>query len=164
MRYLIFIVLILYGEFAMALTLTSSAFKDNQSIPAIYTCKGNDISPPLAWSDVPKETKSFALIMDDPDAPVGNWDHWILFNLPASTTSLDESATLPANTAVLKNSWGKREYGGPCPPSGTHHYVFKLYALDAMLDPQTIANKAQLVQAIQEHLLAETKLIGLVQH
>jgi Raf kinase inhibitor-like YbhB/YbcL family protein len=165
MRLLIFIVFILFGKLAMALTLTSSAFQNNQMIPEIYTCKGKDISPPLSWSGAPATTKSYALIMNDPDALGGTWDHWILFNIPSSTTELAEAVTiLPEGTMVLKNSWEKAEYGGPCPPSGTHRYQFQLYALNAVLDPQYTNNKLMLLQAVNKHQVAHSNLVGHVHH
>jgi Raf kinase inhibitor-like YbhB/YbcL family protein len=144
----------------MVFELTSAAFAPGQQIPVKYTCDGQDISPPLQWSDSPPATQSFALIFDDPDAPVGTWDHWILFNLPANTRNLPEQAAPPAGTQDGKNSWGRTGYGGPCPPGGTHRYFFKLYALDTTLNLNTGADKKQLEQAMKGHILAQTELMG----
>ena len=144
----------------MVFELTSSAFKHQAAIPQKYTCDGQDISPPLGWSNVPAGVQSFALIVDDPDAPVGVWDHWLLFNLPAETQALPEQAAVPAGSQPGKNSWGKLNYGGPCPPGGTHRYFFKLYALDTTLSLKAGATKKQLLQAMQGHILAQAELIG----
>ena len=144
----------------MAFELTSSAFAQGESIPVKYTCDGQDISPPLSWSDPPEGTQSFILISDDPDAPVGTWDHWVIFNLPAETRELPEQATLPGGTQDGQNSWGRTGYGGPCPSGGTHRYFFKLYALDTMLDLAAGANKKQLLQAMEGHILAQAEVMG----
>ncbi|HKJ39982.1 MAG TPA: YbhB/YbcL family Raf kinase inhibitor-like protein, partial [Anaerolineales bacterium] len=126
-------------EDAMSIDLTSTAFAQGQAIPEKYTCVGDaasslkDVSPPLTWGEPPADTQSFALIMDDPDAPIGTWDHWILFNIPASTRNLPESMPVNSGFPGGNNSWGRTGYGGPCPPSGTHRYFFRLYALDEML-------------------------------
>ena len=143
----------------MSIQLTSDAFASGQSIPAKYTCKGKNISPALAWTEPPAETQSLALIMDDPDAPAGTWVHWVLFNIPASTRNLQED--MPADSmSVGKNSWGDMRYGGPCPPSGTHRYFFKLYALDSNLSLSPGATSNQLLQAMQGHILAQAELMG----
>jgi len=145
----------------MALTLKSDAFDQGATIPNKFSCDGDDISPQLSWDGVPSQTKSFALIMDDPDAPVGTWDHWILFNLPADTNSLEENiSTLPPGTMVGKNSWGKNTWGGPCPPDKEHRYFFKLYALDTKLDLKEGATKKQVEQAMQNHILEKTELMA----
>lgn len=152
------------GDDPMSFRLESSAFVAGASIPARYTCDGDDISPPLSWSEPPTRTRSFALIMDDPDAPVGVWDHWLLYNLPADARGLP--AGIPAapklddGSVHGKNSWGRTDYGGPCPPSGEHRYFFKLYALDAPLDLAPGANKQTLLQAMDGHVLAEAELMG----
>ena len=140
--------------------LTSSAFAAGSPIPALYSCKGRDISPPLAWSDPPAGTQSFALILDDPDAPVGTWDHWVLFNIPAETRSLPQAFQAAAPMVVGKNSWGKPNYGGPCPPSGTHRYFFRLYALDTTLSLSNKATKADVITAMQGHTLGMAELMG----
>jgi Raf kinase inhibitor-like YbhB/YbcL family protein len=141
--------------------LFSNAFKSLENIDAKYTCDGADISPPLEWDSVPTGTKSFALICDDPDAPVGNWDHWLLYNMPMSTTSIPENVrSLPVGTLVGRNSWGRDDYGGPCPPDRKHRYFFKLYALDKMLDIPSGANKDQLYKAMDGHILEQAELVG----
>ena len=146
------------------LRLTSAEFKDGDPIPAIYTCDGANVSPPLAWSGVPAGTRSFALIVDDPDAPRGTYTHWVLFDLPAQATGLPEG--VPAEPTPSSggrqgtNSANKVGYTGPCPPSGTHRYVFTLYALDAMLDLPAGATKQEVLDAMQGHILAEGSLMG----
>ncbi len=141
------------------LKLTSPAFGDNGMIPAKYTCDGDDINPELLVEGIPKEAKSLVLIMDDPDAPVGTWDHWIVFNIPL--VSKIEENSVPSGAVQGTNSFRKLDYGGPCPPSGTHRYMFKLYALDATLDLAEGANKADVENAMEGRILAQTKLIGL---
>jgi Raf kinase inhibitor-like YbhB/YbcL family protein len=154
------------GGQTMTFELTSSAFGQGETIPVKYTCDGEDISPPLRWSDPPEGTQSFALIADDPDAPVGTWVHWVLFNLPAETREVPEQATPPAGSQgpnyVVdgKNSWKRTGYGGPCPPGGTHRYFFKLYALDTMLDLAAGATKEQLLQAMEGHILGQAEVMG----
>lgn len=148
----------------MTLNLTSPAFVQEQAIPQKYSCDGEDISPALQWSDPPPNTQSLALIMDDPDAPVGTWVHWVLFNLPADSRTLSEAvapnAELADGSQQGKNSWGRLGYGGPCPPRGTHRYFFKLYALDALLNLSSGADQGQLLQAMEGHILAQTELMG----
>ena len=148
----------------MAIEVTSTAFSEGEMIPARFTCDGQDISPPLAWSGVPDTAQSLALICDDPDAPVGTWDHWVLFNLPADAAGLPEAVpaepTLASGAVNGKNSWGRLGYGGPCPPGGTHRYFFYLYALDTRLSLESGATKAQLRQAMEGHILAEGQLMG----
>ncbi len=152
-------------------TLTSSAYKDNDSMPARFTCDGDDTSPPLAWSGAPSSTKSFALILDDPDAPDPaapkmTWVHWVLYDIPASVQSLPQggSKQLPAGTREGLNDWKRNGYGGPCPPIGRHRYFHKLYALDVVLPDLHTPNKAKLEAAMRGHILAETQLIGTYQH
>ena len=144
---------------AIQLTMTSDAFANGQSIPAKYTCKGKNISPALAWTDPPAGTQSLALIMDDPDPPGGTWVHWVLFNIPASTRMLPEGLHV-SGISVGKNSWGEMQYGGPCPPSGTHRYFFKLYALDGDLSLSPGTTKEQLLRAMDGHILAQGELVG----
>jgi Raf kinase inhibitor-like YbhB/YbcL family protein len=148
----------------MPFELTSTGFVHEESIPSKYTCDGEDVSPPLQWGDPPQGTQSFALIMDDPDAPVGTWVHWVLYGLPADARTLPEGvapdAELVGGGRHGKSSWGRLGYGGPCPPSGTHRYFFKLYALDAALDLDSGASKEQLLQAMEGHILAQTELMG----
>jgi Raf kinase inhibitor-like YbhB/YbcL family protein len=144
--------------------LTSAAFAPGEPIPARYTCDGDDVSPPLQWSDPPDGTQSFALIFDDPDAPGGTWVHWVLFNLPGGTRDLPEAvppdADLSGGGRHGNNSWKRLGYGGPCPPGGTHRYFFKLFALDTVLDLDAGASKDDLLQAMQGHVLAQTELMG----
>jgi hypothetical protein len=123
-----------------------------------YTCDGQDISPPLEWSGTPEGTQSLVLISDDPDAPVGTWVHWVLFDLPADTNSLPEGAQDLGTDG--NNSWRRPGYGGPCPPSGTHRYFFKLYALDTALNLEAGASKEQVEKAMQGHILAQGELMG----
>ncbi|GMQ78093.1 MAG: YbhB/YbcL family Raf kinase inhibitor-like protein [Anaerolineae bacterium] len=149
----------------MSIKLNSEAFDDGGLIPVKYTCDGEDISPSLSWSELPDGTSSLALIMDDPDAPGGIWVHWILYNLPPSTDRLDEnmarSADVPGGGSQGSNSWNRLGYGGPCPPSGTHRYIFRLYALDTVLDLVSGAEKTDLFQAMEGHVLDQGQLLGL---
>ena len=148
----------------MPFELTSPAFTAGDPIPELYSCKGQDISPELNWGDPPEGTQSLALIMDDPDAPGGTWVHWVLFNIPPDARGLPEDAASDAQLADGSlhgnNSWSQPGYGGPCPPSGTHRYFFKLYALDITLDLETGAKKAALESAMDGHILAEIELMG----
>ncbi|WP_244532974.1 YbhB/YbcL family Raf kinase inhibitor-like protein [Geitlerinema sp. PCC 9228] len=152
------------SESVQTMELTSRAFSANQQIPSKYTCDGDDISPPLSWSEPPAGTQSFALICDDPDAPVGTFVHWVWFNIPADTRQLPESIANEANPSVGgiqgKNNFGKLGYGGPCPPGGNHRYFFKLYALDTQLSLEAGANKSQVVEAMEGHILANAELVG----
>ncbi|MFI5333428.1 MAG: YbhB/YbcL family Raf kinase inhibitor-like protein [Candidatus Babeliales bacterium] len=143
---------------AMALTLSSPAFTHKGNIPAQYTCDGTNISPALQWSGGPASTKSFALIVDDPDAPSKTYVHWVVFNISATTTELAEGVR---SVTCGTNDFGTTKYGGPCPPSGTHRYHFKLYALDTMLDLSSDATKEDVLDAMQGHVLAQTELVGL---
>jgi len=148
----------------MEIKVTSRAFQEGGMIPRRYTCDGEDVSPPLAWTGVPEGTKTIALIGDDPDAPMGTWVHWVLFNLPANIKELAEA--VPADKELLsgakqgRNDFRRIGYGGPCPPGGTHRYFFRLYALDSVLDLAAGASKADLLKAIQGHVLAEGQLMG----
>ena len=141
----------------MALEIKSSAFKNGESIPVKYTGKGEDISPPLVWSDVPEGTKGFALISDDPDAPMGTWVHWVVYDI--AVISKIEENSIPGRQG--NNDFGRKDYGGPCPPSGTHRYFFKLYALDTQLNLAEGISKEDLEKAMQGHILDKTELIGL---
>lgn len=150
--------------------LESSAFSNHGCMAAKYTCEGDDLSPPLSWSGVPEGTQSLALILEDPDAPDPAapkrvYVHWVVYNIPASVTSLPEGAAddLPRGVQTGKNDWGKTSYGGPCPPIGRHRYFHKLYALGTTLDLQGPPTKADLEQAMQGHVLAQTELIGTYQ-
>lgn len=139
--------------------LFSTNFSNEGRIPEVYTCKGTNISPELHWEEIPAKVKSFCLLMDDPDAPVGDWVHWILTNIDPKTTAIVENSK-PAEAIVGLNSWKKTSYGGPCPPSGTHRYFFKLYALDIMLDSKKHYTKTELLTAIEKHILADAVLMG----
>ncbi len=147
----------------MPLTITSPAFEHQANIPAQYTCNGKNHSPALNWSAGPSGTKSYVLIMDDPDAPHGTWVHWVLFNLPANLTDLQTATELPAGAISGKNSYDQTGYRGPCPPNGTHRYFFKLYALDSHLSINSSVTKEDVVNAMQDHILASSELIGLYQ-
>jgi len=149
--------------------LTSPAFKHKATIPKAYTCEGRDASPELHWSGQPAKTRSFSLIMDDPDAPMGTWVHWVLYDIPAGYASLPED--VPKQERVLESakhgaSWGietfsRAGYGGPCPPPGkTHRYMFKLYALDVVLGLPARVTKEALLKAMKGHILAQSELIG----
>jgi len=144
--------------FMKKLSVTSPAFENNQLIPAKYTCDGDDINPPLTIEGIPEGTKTLALIIDDPDAPMGTWDHWIVWNIPATTSKIAEN-TVPGTEGM--NDFRKRSYGGPCPPYGTHRYFFKVYALDVKLDLSPTSRKSDLEKAMQGHVLAKGELVGL---
>jgi len=148
----------------MSVTLRSPAFEEGGNIPSQFTCDGEDRSPELSWSGAPENTASYVLICDDPDAPGGDWVHWVIFDLPPQSSGLAEgvpsSERLDAGGTHGKNSWGRLGYGGPCPPSGTHRYFFKLYALDSPLDLEAGQGKEQLLQAIEGHVLAQGELMG----
>ena len=144
----------------MSLQLTSDAFVNGQAIPAKYSCIGKNISPALAWTEPPAGTQSFALIVDDPDAPGRTWVHWVLFNIPVSARSLKEGFTADNPIVVGKNSSSHLSYDGPCPPSGTHRYYFKLYALDTTISLLPGATKEQLLKEMDGHILAQAELMG----
>jgi Raf kinase inhibitor-like YbhB/YbcL family protein len=158
-------------EATMTLKITSAAFADKAAIPAKYTCEGEDVSPPLAWSGVPAGTKSLVLIVDDPDAPDPKaprmtWVHWVLYDLPPTSTGLAEGVTgdaLPSGTKVGLNDWKRADYGGPCPPIGRHRYFFKLYALDAALSGLSQPTKAKVEAAMRGHVVGEAQLVGTYQ-
>lgn len=149
--------------------ITSTAFSHRGTIPILYTCEGKDISPPLAWTDVPAGARSLALIVDDPDAPDPaapkmTWVHWVLYNLPATTGGLPEGImTLPEGTREGLNEWKRTGYGGPCPPIGRHRYFHKLYALDTMLTDLKRPTKARLEEAMKGHIIGEARLMGTYQ-
>lgn len=152
----------------MAFQISSPAFANGAAIPSKFSCKGRDISPALAWTEPPAGTKSFALIMDDPDAPVGIWVHWIIFNIPASNRDLKEAAPtdpqLSDGSIQGITSAHSNGYHGPCPPSGTHRYYFKLYALDTMLSLSSNADKKSLLAAMEGHILANAEWMGTFSH
>lgn len=141
-----------------AFTIKTSAFTHNGAIPMRYTCDGENYAPELSWSGAPHGTQSYALIVDDPDAPSKTWVHWVLYNIPASVQMITPQ-TAQQYPAGL-NDFGTKLYGGPCPPSGTHHYHFTLYALDTMLSMQGVPTKQQLLQAMKGHTLGTAKLVG----
>jgi Raf kinase inhibitor-like YbhB/YbcL family protein len=144
----------------MNLSLESPAFHNNSPIPQQYSCDGKDVSPAFSWQHPPANTKSYVLIVDDPDAPGGDWVHWLLFNIPAQVHSLPESAAIPAGAVSGRNSWGSTGYRGPCPPSGTHRYFFKLYALDTVLNLDSTASKQTVMTAMKGHILETSELMG----
>ena len=137
--------------------ITSPAFEDEADIPAQYTCDGADISPPLQIGGLPTEAASLVLVMDDPDAPVGTWDHWVAYDI-APTTEIPEAVEELGTSGT--NSWESTGYGGPCPPSGTHRYVFQLFALDTELGWEPGMDKTSVLEAIHDHVLAEASLLG----
>lgn len=143
----------------MPLSITSMSFRNEEPIPQRFTCDGVDLSPPLSWSGMPKGTRSFALICDDPDAPMGTWVHWVAFNIPATATGFMEGK-VPEGTILGVNSWGKPGYGGPCPPGGTHRYFFRLFALDTRLDLPRETSTEGLTKAMDGHVLAQVELMG----
>ena len=155
----------------MTFVLTSSAFANHGEIPSLFTCQGKDIAPPLAWSGAPAGTRSFALIVDDPDAPDPKapkmtWVHWVLYNIPPSSSGLPQAATardLPAGTKEGLNDWKRTGYGGPCPPIGRHRYFHKLYALDTGLADMATPAKAKLEASMEGHILARAELVGTYQ-
>jgi Raf kinase inhibitor-like YbhB/YbcL family protein len=149
--------------------LSSPAFADHAEIPARYTCEGQDVSPPLAWSGAPAGTKSFALVVDDPDAPdpkhpKTRWVHWVVFNLPPTVRALDANLkVLPEGSKLGLNDWNRSEYGGPCPPIGRHRYFFKLYALDCPKLDLDQPRREQLERAMRGHVLGSVELVGTYQ-
>jgi Raf kinase inhibitor-like YbhB/YbcL family protein len=150
------------------LRLASSAFADGMPIPAKYTCDGENISPPLVWSNTPQSAQSLALIADDPDAPLGTWVHWVVYNIPPALTQLEEripvAETLPDGAIQGTTSFRQVGYGGPCPPAGKpHHYFFKLYALDSQATLKPGATKDDLLKAMEGHVLATGQLMGTYQ-
>ncbi len=139
--------------------LTSSVFENKDLIPSKYTCDGEDVNPPLNISDIPEKTKSLVLIVDDPDAPSGTWDHWIVWNILPSVSKIEENS-VPEGAVQGMNDFGKQSYGGPCPPSGTHNYHFKLYALDTKLEIESSSKKEEVKEAMEGHILEQAELIG----
>lgn len=162
MKYLAYFVFcILVASQLAALEITSSAFGKGELIPAKYTCDGENISPALEWSGFPKKTKSFALIVEDPDAPSGTVDHWILYNIPSDVNSLSEAIKdYPKGALGGQNYKGSTAYAGPCPPDKLHRYFFKIYALDTQLNLKEGASKQELLSAMNEHILEQAELIG----
>ena len=148
----------------VSMKITSSAFEEGGLIPRKFTCDDIDVSPPLAWHHAPEGTKEFALICDDPDAPMGTWVHWVIYNIPVSTNKFEEGiqkeSALDNGIIQGRNDFRKTGYGGPCPPGGTHRYFFKLYALDINLNLGPGKTKSELLKAIEGHILAESQLMG----
>jgi Raf kinase inhibitor-like YbhB/YbcL family protein len=140
------------------LSVKSPVFENNKLIPAKYTCDGDNVNPPLTIEGVPEEAKSLVLIVDDPDAPMGTWDHWIVWNIPPTTRKIEEN-TVPGTEGM--STYRKHAYGGPCPPYGTHRYFFKIYALDTELDLNQDSEKKDVEKAMESHVLAEGELVGL---
>ena len=141
-----------------SMEISSPEFEHHQSIPKKYTCQGDDVNPPLKIADIPPGAKCLVLIVDDPDAPMGPWDHWIIWNIQPVEQISENS--VPMGAVEGKNSWGKNQYGGPCPPSGTHRYFFKLYALDSLLELPSDSGKADVEKAMEGHVIGESQLIG----
>ena len=148
----------------MDMTLSSKAFVQDGEIPSRFTCDGADLSPPLTFEGIPPLAKSLILVCDDPDAPDGVWDHWLLYNLSPATPGLPEGLpdgmTYPDGSRAGKNSWGRFGYGGPCPPQGVHRYFFTLYALDVTLDLPPSATKHDILRAAKGHILSSATLMG----
>lgn len=148
----------------MTISLESTAFKEGEPIPARHSCEGYNISPPLKWSNLPADTVSLAIICEDPDAPSGLWTHWIIFNIPKDTPGLKEKI-MPREEVDKKirqglNSWGTVGYRGPCPPQGTHHYYFRIFALDTILDLHSSCTRDDLLERMKNHILDEGQLMG----
>ena len=159
----IFFVLITLGKEGATMSefkLSSTAFQNNGYIPSQYTCDGRDVNPPLVIENVPPGTKSLALIVDDPDAPMGTWVHWVVWNISPVIKDIKENDT-PRGAAAGRNDFNRQSYGGPCPPSGTHRYFFKLYALDTALGLPSGAKKADVEKAMKGHVISQTEIIGL---
>lgn len=144
------------------MNLTSTAFENNAYLPSLYTCDGEGISPPLTIGDVPPATKSLAIIMDDPDAPMGTFAHWLLWNISPTTTNIEEKS-VPSGAIEGTNTAGKRGYFGACPPSGTHHYQFIVYALDTIFDLPSSTEKFALELAMKDHVITQAQLTSLYQ-
>ncbi len=157
--------MVLAAQAGTGFSLKSGAFAPGAAIPPAHTCDGADASPPLEWSGAPAGTRAFALMLHDPDAPAGDWLHWAAWNIPAGSHALaagiPKNASLPDGTQQGRNDFGRPGYGGPCPPGGTHHYVFALYAIDAMLTLPPDAPRDRIEKEIRAHQLGTTELIGI---
>lgn len=147
---------------SLNMKLTSPAFENNGFIPSKYTCDGEDINPPLEIQDVPEKAKSLVLIVDDPDAPMGTWVHWVVWNIDPTTEKIEENQ-VPEGAVEGLNDFKKHSYGGPCPPSGTHHYHFKLYALNKTLEIDSSSEKEDVEKAMADSIIAQAELVGLYQ-
>lgn len=153
-----------YADQSAHLSVTSSSFGDHKDIPVVYTCDGSDVSPQIAWRGTPANAKSYALICHDPDAPSGVWYHWVLFNIPTNVTELP-SGVADSGGVAGRNSWGREQYNGPCPPAQTiHRYIFTFYALDTQLSLSSGADAKAVQNAMQGHILAKTTLMGVFGH
>lgn len=152
------------GDKKMSIELVSSAFSNMKPIPVKYTCDGQDVSPPLKWSGIPQNAKSIVLIVDDPDAPKGTWVHWVLYDIPPGVDSLSENQprtdTLSSGAKQGLTDFKRIGYGGPCPPSGTHRYFFKIYALDTILNLSAGKTKKEIENAIKDHIISQGELVG----
>jgi Raf kinase inhibitor-like YbhB/YbcL family protein len=145
----------------MTFTIKTTSFNNKESIPQKYTCEGENISPPVEWKDAPNGTQSFVLIVDDPDAPLGTWNHWLIYNIPNHITKLEENIqTLPSPAKLGRNSWGSENYSGPCPPSGEHRYYFKLFALNAQIESKNKISRTNIEQLIKPYIIGEAVLMG----
>jgi Raf kinase inhibitor-like YbhB/YbcL family protein len=147
------------GKRVKNMEISSRSFSEGGTIPARYTCDGGDVNPPLIIGNVPEKAQSLALIMDDPDAPVGTWVHWVVWNMAPANGEIPENSA-PGGAVQGRNSWGQNRFGGPCPPSGSHRYFFKLFALDTLLTIHASADKGQLEKAMHGHILAEAHCMG----
>jgi Raf kinase inhibitor-like YbhB/YbcL family protein len=146
---------------AETFTIKTNAFKNKNIFSVIYTCDGKDISPLVSWVGAPIQTKAFALILSDPDAPNGTWYHWIVYNIPSHIQQLTENSSLPAGALTGKNSWDKSQYNGPCPPNGaTHRYIFTLYALDSILNLSNNENINNVLSQINNHVVRKAEVMG----
>jgi Raf kinase inhibitor-like YbhB/YbcL family protein len=145
----------------MTFTVKTTSFNNEESIPQKYTCEGENISPSLEWEDVPNSTQSFVLLIDDPDAILGTWNHWLIYNIPNHITKLEENIqTLPSPAKLGKNSWGSENYSGPCPPIGEHRYYFKLFALNAQIQSKDKVSRTNIEQLMKPYIIGETLLMG----
>ncbi len=149
---------VLEAKLVKNLSVKSPVFESNKLIPAKYTCDGEDVNPPLTIEGVPEEAKNLVLIVDDPDAPAGTWNHWLVWNIQPTTRKIEEN-TVPGTQGIT--TFGRHAYGGPCPPSGTHRYFFKVYALDTKLDLNADSQKRDVEKAMENHVLAKGELLGL---
>ncbi|HSW70749.1 MAG TPA: YbhB/YbcL family Raf kinase inhibitor-like protein [Gammaproteobacteria bacterium] len=161
-----FVIFFSTGANAAALfSITSSSFADSKAIPAWYSCDGGEHSPQLSWKGAPSKTKTYVLICNDPDAPQGDWYHWVMYNIPNTVTTLSEGTVLASGASLGKNSWGRLQYNGPCPPAGSlHHYYFTLYALDSSLSLPSGAEAKTVMQAMQGHVVGKTTIVGVFGH
>lgn len=146
----------------ITMKLSSPAFENNGTLSSTFTCDGENINPPLSLSEVPEGTKSLALIVSDPDAPSGDWVHWLVWNIDPTTKEINQN-TVPASSVQGQTDFGQNKWDGPCPPSGTHHYHFKIYALDTMLELPSTFKKAELEEAMKGHITDQTELVGVYQ-